>query len=131
MNSMAFAIAMLFFQWVNVPLPNTPRLPNGRPNLTAPVPKTRDGKPDFAAQPPCFLQHLGLYAYRRSFLLELAHLPPAPLELVEKLEQLRVLAAGRRIAVGIVEHAARGVDTITDYDRFVAAYRRSQAGRAA
>src|SRR5256884_7450222 len=35
-----------FAQWVNVPLPNTPRLPNGKPNLTAPVPKTRDGKPD-------------------------------------------------------------------------------------
>jgi hypothetical protein len=46
MNTMAFAIAMLLFQWVDVPLPNTPRLPNGKPNLTAPVPKTRDGQPD-------------------------------------------------------------------------------------
>jgi hypothetical protein len=43
---MAFAIALLLFQWVNVPLPNTPRLSDGKPNLTAPVPKTRDGKPD-------------------------------------------------------------------------------------
>src|SRR5215467_2724040 len=40
MNCAAFA------QWVNMPLPKTPRLPNGKPNLTAPVPKTRDGKPD-------------------------------------------------------------------------------------
>jgi hypothetical protein len=46
MNSMSFAIAILLFQWVNVPLPNTPRLPDGKPNLTAPVPRTRDGKPD-------------------------------------------------------------------------------------
>src|SRR5436190_3104434 len=42
MNSSAFA------QWVNVPLPKTPRLPDGKPNLTAPVPKTRDGKPDLS-----------------------------------------------------------------------------------
>src|SRR5437870_2858035 len=37
-----------FAQWVNVPLPKTPRLPDGKPNLTAPVPKTRDGKPDLS-----------------------------------------------------------------------------------
>ena len=46
MNSVLIAFAMFLFQWVNVPLPNTPRLSNGKPNLTAPVPKTRDGKPD-------------------------------------------------------------------------------------
>ena len=46
MNSTATAIAILFLQWVNVPLPNTPRTPDGNPNLTAPVPKTPDGKPD-------------------------------------------------------------------------------------
>ena len=42
----AAAIVILFFQWVNVPLPNTPRTPDGKPNLRAPVPKTPDGKPD-------------------------------------------------------------------------------------
>jgi hypothetical protein len=41
-------IAALFAQWVNVPLPNTPRTPNGKPNLTAPTPKTADGKPDLS-----------------------------------------------------------------------------------
>jgi 3-deoxy-manno-octulosonate cytidylyltransferase (CMP-KDO synthetase) len=97
----------------------------------SPIPFVRDGQPDFAAQPPCFLQHLGLYAYRRTFLLGLAALPPAPLEQLEKLEQLRVLAAGRRIQVGIVEHAARGVDTPGDYERFVEAYRHSQSDLAA
>jgi 3-deoxy-manno-octulosonate cytidylyltransferase (CMP-KDO synthetase) len=89
----------------------------------SPIPFVRDGDPDFTADPPRFFQHLGLYAYRRDFLLELAASPPAPLEQLEKLEQLRVLALGRRIQVGIVAHAARGVDTPADYERFVNLYR--------
>jgi 3-deoxy-manno-octulosonate cytidylyltransferase (CMP-KDO synthetase) len=97
----------------------------------SPIPFVRDGSPDFAAEPPCFLQHLGLYAYRRRFLLSLASLPPEPLERLEKLEQLRVLALGRRIHVGIIRHAAIGVDTYEDYQRFVQAYRRNQTARAA
>jgi len=92
-----------------------------------PIPHVRDGVPDFARRPPCFLQHLGLYAYRREFLLHLATLPPEPLEELEKLEQLRVLAQGYKIAVGVVNHAGRGVDTPADYERFVAAFRLSQA----
>jgi 3-deoxy-manno-octulosonate cytidylyltransferase (CMP-KDO synthetase) len=90
-----------------------------------PIPFVRDGEPDFASKQ--FLQHLGLYAYRRDFLLKLAKLPPEPLETTEKLEQLRVLALGFRILVGIVPHAHRGVDTPADYQRFVDAYRISQA----
>jgi 3-deoxy-manno-octulosonate cytidylyltransferase (CMP-KDO synthetase) len=97
----------------------------------SPIPFVRDGRPDFAAEPPCFLQHLGLYAYRRPFLLHLAALPPEPLEALEKLEQLRVLALGRRIHVGIVRHAAVGVDTYADYERFVRMYRESRKRRAA
>jgi hypothetical protein len=56
--------------------------------------------------------------------------PPSPLEEIEKLEQLRVLSLGKRIQVGVVAHASRGVDTPADYDRFVADYRRSQAAAA-
>jgi 3-deoxy-manno-octulosonate cytidylyltransferase (CMP-KDO synthetase) len=97
----------------------------------APVPFVRDGQPDFSARPARFLQHLGLYAYRRPFLLHLAALPPAPLEQLEKLEQLRVLAAGRRIQVGLVRQAGCGVDTWADYESFVAAYRRQQCSQAA
>src|SRR5207248_3797550 len=82
----------------------------------SPIPFVRDGQPDFAAEPPRFLLHLGLYAYRRQFLLELAKRPPEPLEELEKLEQLRVLALGRRIHVGIVGHASVGVDTRADYE---------------
>jgi 3-deoxy-manno-octulosonate cytidylyltransferase (CMP-KDO synthetase) len=89
------------------------------------IPHVRDDKPDFRSG--AFLQHLGLYAYRRDFLLELARLPPEPLEHLEKLEQLRVLALGYRIAVGVVAHAGRGVDTPGDYEHFVQAYRNSVA----
>jgi 3-deoxy-manno-octulosonate cytidylyltransferase (CMP-KDO synthetase) len=97
----------------------------------SPIPFVRDGRPDFTAKPPIFLQHLGLYAYRRAFLLNLARLPPEPLEQLEKLEQLRVLALGRRIQVGIVREVSVGVDTYADYQRFVEAYRGSSPGRAA
>jgi 3-deoxy-manno-octulosonate cytidylyltransferase (CMP-KDO synthetase) len=93
----------------------------------SPVPFVRDGRPDFSRKPPLFLQHLGLYAYRREFLLRLAQLPPEPLEEAEKLEQLRVLAVGRKINVGVVRHAGRGVDTPADYARFVETWQRMQA----
>jgi 3-deoxy-manno-octulosonate cytidylyltransferase (CMP-KDO synthetase) len=89
----------------------------------SPIPYVRDGAPDFSAEPPLFLQHLGLYAYRRAFLLELARLAPHALEDCEKLEQLRVVALGKAIQLGVVDHAARGVDTRADYDRFVQIYR--------
>lgn len=88
----------------------------------SPIPYCRDGEPDFQKHAGAYLQHLGLYAYRRNFLLDLATWPPSPLEEIEKLEQLRVLSLGRRIQVGIVAHASRGVDTPADYDRFVAEY---------
>lgn len=97
----------------------------------SPIPCVRDGAPNFTAEPPRFLQHLGLYGYRRDFLFHLAAQPPAPLEELEKLEQLRVLSLGRSIAVGIVRHAAAGVDTRADYERFVELYRRDLAGAAA
>jgi hypothetical protein len=41
-------IVLALFQWVNFPLPNTPRTADGKPNMTAPVPKSRDGKPDLS-----------------------------------------------------------------------------------
>ncbi len=97
----------------------------------SPIPYVRDGKPDFTLRPARFLLHVGLYAYRRPFLLRLAALPPEPLEQLEKLEQLRVLALGNPIQVGIVEQNGFGVDTYEDYQRFVAAYRLSPTVRAA
>lgn len=86
----------------------------------SPIPLHRDGLP---AGGPFGLLHLGLYAYRREFLLKLAALPPSPLERTEKLEQLRVLEAGYPIAVGLVDEPAIGVDTPEDYRRFVERWR--------
>jgi 3-deoxy-manno-octulosonate cytidylyltransferase (CMP-KDO synthetase) len=65
------------------------------------------------------LRHIGLYAYRRSFLLELAALEPTPLERAERLEQLRVLEHGHRIRVAVVEasEAMIEVDTPEDLER--------------
>jgi 3-deoxy-manno-octulosonate cytidylyltransferase (CMP-KDO synthetase) len=71
-------------------------------------------------QPPLFFQHLGIYAYRRNVLLEVAALPPSSLELAEKLEQLRMLQTGGIILVGVVKHPSSGIDTPADYAAFVA-----------
>lgn len=60
--------------------------------------------------------HIGLYAYRRAALERLVSLPPSPLELQEKLEQLRALEAGMRIDIGIVDTVPRGVDTPPDLE---------------
>jgi 3-deoxy-manno-octulosonate cytidylyltransferase (CMP-KDO synthetase) len=93
----------------------------------SPIPCHRDGLPPAGASgPPLGYLHLGLYAYRRQFLLGLASLPPSALEAAEKLEQLRVLEAGYPIAVGVVDEPSVGIDTPEDYQRFVARWRASQ-----
>jgi 3-deoxy-manno-octulosonate cytidylyltransferase (CMP-KDO synthetase) len=74
-----------------------------------------------------WLLHLGLYAYRVDFLLELCKLPPSKLEKLEKLEQLRVLEMGARIQVAVVEQRSVGIDTPEDYARFVERVRRRAA----
>ncbi len=86
-----------------------------------PYPRDCNGQPD---DPARWLLHIGIYAYRRAFLLELAKLPPTPLEQREQLEQLRVLEHGHTIAVAVVDRAAVGIDTPEDYAAFV----RRQAG---
>lgn len=89
----------------------------------ASIPFHRDGEPNLSADPPTPLLHLGIYAYRRDFLLDYANLPPSPLETAEKLEQLRVLEAGHPIALGIVAERSIGIDTPEDYRRFVERWR--------
>ncbi|MBO0711642.1 MAG: 3-deoxy-manno-octulosonate cytidylyltransferase [Acetobacteraceae bacterium] len=61
--------------------------------------------------------HIGVYAYRRAALAAFVGLPQSPLERREKLEQLRALEAGMRIACARVEHAPFGVDTPADLER--------------
>jgi len=92
------------------------------------IPHVRDADAEqlLNANPPIFHQHLGIYAYRRQFLLDLAKLAPAPIEKLEMLEQLRVLSMGHAIKVGVTNHAASGIDTPEDYAAFVARYRTSQ-----
>ena len=61
--------------------------------------------------------HIGIYAYRRAALERFVSLPASPLELREKLEQLRALEAGMRINVGLVDTVPLGVDTPRDLER--------------
>jgi 3-deoxy-manno-octulosonate cytidylyltransferase (CMP-KDO synthetase) len=65
------------------------------------------------------LKHLGLYAYRREYLLRLAALPPSPLEGAECLEQLRVLEDGARIRVVRIENDSISVDVPNDLERLI------------
>jgi 3-deoxy-manno-octulosonate cytidylyltransferase (CMP-KDO synthetase) len=87
----------------------------------APIPWSRDG----AVSGPCSqtefagaLRHVGLYAYRVGALQGITTMAPSSHELTEKLEQLRALQAGLRIAVALcVEPPGPGVDTATDLER--------------
>ena len=63
------------------------------------------------------LHHIGLYAYRRAALARFVALPPSPLEIRERLEQLRALEAGMRIDIALVDVAPLGVDTSEDLRR--------------
>ncbi len=81
-----------------------------------PIPCVRD-EVDRQANPRCHWQHLGLYVYRRDFLLQYSQMEQTPLELLEKLEQLRVLERGYRIAVIDTDYEAVGVDTPEDMAR--------------
>jgi 3-deoxy-manno-octulosonate cytidylyltransferase (CMP-KDO synthetase) len=86
----------------------------------SPIPRPRDWSDALLeADPPHFFQHVGLYAYRRDFLLRLAEMPPSAMEKIEKLEQLRVLEAGEVILVGVVNEPTFGIDTPEDYRALV------------
>ena len=61
--------------------------------------------------------HIGIYAYTRQALARFVALPPSPLELRERLEQLRALEDGTRIHVGLVDTVPLGVDTPADLER--------------
>lgn len=66
-----------------------------------------------------YLRHIGTYAYRKDFLMEITKLPQTRLEKIEKLEQLRVIEHGFSILVGKVRHTADGIDTPEQYAEFV------------
>jgi len=90
----------------------------------SPIPYVRDAEDDPVGVSPIKpLRHLGLYSYRREFLLQYAKMQPAPLEDAERLEQLRALSSGHRIKVGITPHRVMGIDTPQDLERWLALYR--------
>lgn len=91
----------------------------------AAIPFIRDGRADLEGPSP-YLWHMGIYAYRRDFLLGYHDLPRTRLETLEKLEQLRALAAGYRIRVIVLDRPSPGIDTPEDYERFVRQHRRTE-----
>jgi len=81
------------------------------------IPHCRDTT---SAQPVAYQLHLGIYAYRREFLLKFASWTPTRLEQIERLEQLRALEHGASIHVLEVSRASHGIDTPEQYAKFVA-----------
>ncbi len=76
----------------------------------APLPYDRDGTGG------AYLKHLGIYAYRRDFLLQFVNWKPGHLEQIEKLEQLRILERGIKIRVVTTRNDSPGVDTPEDLE---------------
>lgn len=64
-----------------------------------------------------FYRHIGLYAYRREFLMEFTRWSPTSLELLEDLEQLRAVEHGAKIKVGLAKNAPIGIDTPEDLEK--------------
>ncbi len=101
--------------------------PSGAPDTLRALYFTRSPAP--YGPGPLYL-HIGLYAYRRKALAKFVELPPSPLELREKLEQLRALEAGMRIDVRRVDSVPMSIDTPDDLER-VRAYFAAAAARPA
>ncbi len=91
------------------------------------IPFVRDAEPDTLT--PAW-RHLGIYAYRRDFLKRFVETAPSPLEEAEKLEQLRALHLGARMAVIETDDDGIGVDTPEDRDRVEMIMRRTQQASA-
>lgn len=82
----------------------------------SPIPYVRDAG-GVSLEAGCYWQHLGLYVYRREFLLRFTQMEQTPLEQLEKLEQLRVLEHGGVIVVVDTDYKSVGVDTPEDLER--------------
>ena len=95
----------------------------------APIPFLRDPS-DRSGLVRQVRQHIGIYAYRREALLRWVAMPLHPLEQIERLEQLRPLAAGMRMGVALVETSPPGgIDTEDDLERATALWTDLYAGR--
>lgn len=105
------------------PLSQAPQLPFPGKPVRGACGAGESRSPAAGEEGPEWFQHIGIYAYRREFLLALSTLPPTPLERRERLEQLRVLENGYRIRVGLSTSRHLGIDTQEEYAAFVAEYR--------
>lgn len=83
----------------------------------APIPFARDTAAPERIRTHTYYRHIGLYVFRRTFLLELAALTPTPLETAEKLEQNRILEHGHRIRATVTTYDSIAVDTPEDLER--------------
>ncbi len=99
---------------------------NGRAIYFSRAPIPYDREKSGVGQPQHYLRHVGIYAYRREFLLKITALPQTPLEKIEKLEQLRAIENGFPILVGRVKHTCDGIDTPEQYAEFVKRYNKQQ-----
>jgi 3-deoxy-manno-octulosonate cytidylyltransferase (CMP-KDO synthetase) len=90
----------------------------------SPIPHVRGDAGDFPNGVAHF-KHIGLYAYRREFLMSYSDLPVGPLEQAERLEQLRALENGFKIRVIETEYESLGVDTPADWERVSALFEKT------
>lgn len=98
----------LYFSRSPMPFPREAALRHGGPN------EAIEAEPELLG---IFRKHVGLYVYRREFLLEFTRMPQTRLERIEMLEQLRALENGARIKVVEAAGTSIGVDTAEDLER--------------
>ena len=77
-----------------------------------------------AASDGTYYRHIGIYAFRADVLEQITQLPQSPLEIAERLEQLRWLENGYCIRVGVTEQATVGIDTPADLEKAIEFYRK-------
>lgn len=82
----------------------------------SPIPFGRDREQNEWLRHHTYYKHIGLYVFRRGFLLEFSRLTQTPLERTEKLEQLRILEHGHSIKAGITQYDSLPVDTAEDLE---------------
>jgi len=107
-------------------------VPHGTTQARMPVPHGSTQAGNTQARMPVlrdYFKHVGLYVYRRDFLLQYSALPVGPLEQAERLEQLRALENGYKIRVVETEYESLGVDTPEDLERVSRLFEASLCGR--
>ena len=102
--------------------PNVVKVVRGRDGQAlyfsrSPIPHVRDSQESDWLSQASFWGHIGVYGYRRSLLMEYSNLPQGTLERCEKLEQLRLLEARKRIMTVEIDYHPQAVDTPADLER--------------